>query len=304
MASKIILGIDIGGTNVKIGTFDISMELLEQWEVPTDISDKGNNLLQSIYNFLTKRIAFEDVAGVGIAVPGVVNNSVVGFASNIGWENYNVQHEFAEITGLDIDQICVINDVNAATLCESKLGAGKDYQSTYMITLGTGIGGGYVYNNQLLTGSHGFLGEVGHIYVSNPHQKKCGCGNKGCVETIASATGINNLALKYYKEELNAKEIFSLFAQNDDIAVKIVTEVSSYLAELLHTIVLVLDPDIIVIGGGVANAGTLLTDNIRKQYQKKYGANFCDINIDIAAFQNDAGIYGSALMCLMESTKI
>jgi len=311
MVEKYYLGIDVGGTNVKIGVFDSSFHLTQKWEVPTNISSNGENLLQSIYDFLTKKIAFEDIYGVGFAVPGVTSNGYVSFASNIGWKDYNVKGNFAELSGFDEKFISVINDVNAATYGESKFGAGIKSPNIYMITLGTGIGGGYANGDDIIVGKQGFAGEVGHIYIDNPHNFECGCGRVGCVETIASANGIVNIAKKYYDlinkessltpQKLTSKYIYTQAEKGNIVCEKIVDEVTSYLAELLVVITTVIDPEMFVIGGGVSQSGNYLLNKIKEKYYKAFSGNLRSTKIELAKLGNNAGIYGAAYYNFLKS---
>ena len=158
-------GVDIGGTTVKIGLFSVDGELMDKWEIPTNKKDNGKYILSDIANFInqmigTKKINKEDIIGAGLGVPGPVNKTgVVNGCVNLGWNTFNVEKEFHEITGLPVK---VGNDANVAALGEMWQGAGKGYQDVLMVTLGTGVGGGCVLDGKIISGMHGAGGEIGH----------------------------------------------------------------------------------------------------------------------------------------------
>lgn len=264
-------GVDIGGTTIKIGLFSVDGDLMEKWEIPTNKTDNGKYILTEIADFInrtieTKGIEKSDVIGVGLGVPGPVNkNGFVSVCVNLGWNSLNVEKEFHEISGLKVK---VGNDANVAALGEMWQGAGKGYQDVLMVTLGTGVGGGCVLNGKIVSGIHGAGGEIGHMPVKDDEPIACNCGNHGCLEQYVSATGIVNQAKKVLDLEdrvsslrnyssLEAKNIYDEAKNGDVIANEIVDSTCKILAKALAQVCSVIDPEIIVIGGGVSKAGDI-----------------------------------------------
>ena len=178
-------GIDVGGTTVKLGLFSDS-ELLEKWEIPTDISNGGKNIIKDIVRSLPDK-----AEGAAIGVPGaVLPDGTVNRCVNLGWGICRPADEFTALTGIPC-RMC--NDANAAAMGEQWRGGGAGYRSILMVTLGTGVGGGLVMEDSLITGIHGAAAEIGHICVNPAETELCNCGNCGCLEQYCSATGITRL---------------------------------------------------------------------------------------------------------------
>ena len=299
-------GVDIGGTTIKIGLFSVEGDLIEKWEIPTNKEDNGKYILTEIADFInrtieTKGIDKSDVIGVGLGVPGPVNkNGFVSVCVNLGWNSLNVEKEFHEISGLPVQ---VGNDANVAALGEMWQGAGKGYQDVLMVTLGTGVGCGCVLNGKIVSGIHGAGGEIGHMPVKDDEPIACNCGNHGCLEQYVSATGIVTQAKKVLDQDarssslrnyecLEAKHVYDEAKNGDVVANEIVDSTCKILAKALAQICSVIDPEIIVIGGGVSKAGDILTSRITQSF-KKYVFNACaQTPIVLAKLENDAGMYG------------
>lgn len=305
-------GIDIGGTTVKIGLFSIAGEIIDKWEIKTHTENQGERILpdisESILNKLEeKKILKSDVNGIGIGVPapvkadGIVKNTV-----NLGWRYKEVKREMEELSGLRTE---VGNDANVAALGEMWLGAGKGQENMIMVTLGTGVGGGIIVDGKPLVGEHGAGGEIGHLCMNYEETETCGCGNTGCLEQYASATGIVKLAEKRLKqddtssilrekESVDAKAVFDVLKAGDTAATEIVEKFGRYLGYGLANLAVVTDPSVIVIGGGVSNAGDILLDYVRKYFREK--AFFANKNTEfiLATLGNDAGICGAAKLIL------
>ena len=200
---KYCFGIDVGGTTVKCGFFNTDGEVLEKWEIPTRTENNGENILPDIAKSINEKIKErqinkDEIAGVGIGVPGPVNeNGEVPCAVNLHWGYKNLVKEMEEMTGLKTK---AGNDANVAALGEMWRGGGVGYHNLILITLGTGVGGGIIVNEKIITGSHGAGGEIGHAHVEDDMDIACNCGNKGCLEQFASATGISYLARKMMEE--------------------------------------------------------------------------------------------------------
>ena len=242
---KYAFGVDIGGTTIKMGFFETSGELIEKWEIPTRTEDNGVNILPDIAADIDKKLGEKsidksDVEGVGVGVPGPVDEDGTVFRCvNLGWGVFNVQIELNRLTELKVK---VGNDANVAALGEMWQGGGKGYKNIVMVTLGTGVGGGVIINEKIVAGSDGAGGEIGHINMKENEKEACGCGNHGCLEQYASATGIVRTTKKFLEEhpdaetELNAKtvtakDIFDCAKNGDEVAEKMVDSPVSRSAE-------------------------------------------------------------------------
>ena len=307
---KYIFGVDLGGTTVKMGLFLSSGELLHTWEIPTRTEKGGKYILgdiaDSVIETLREReISKDDVEGIGIGVPGPVGaDGTVFKCVNLGWGVFNVADRLQELTGLKVK---AGNDANVAALGEMWQGGGKGCHSIVMITLGTGIGGGIILNGEILSGTNGAAGEVGHIPVWDDETEMCGCGKRGCLEQYGSATGIVRVAKRYLKahdepsilrqyDDFTAKEVCDAAKENDAIAIEILDLVGKTLGKALSCISCVVNTEAFVIGGGVSRAGSVLLDPIEK-YFKEYAFHASrDTEFKLATLGNNAGIYGGAKM--------
>ncbi len=305
-------GIDVGGTTVKCGLFQIDGTLVEKWEIPTRTEDKGEHILPDVAETILskmseKAIDKKDVAGVGIGIPGPINSDgVVCCAVNLHWGYKEVAKELGGLTGLPAK---AGNDANVAALGEAWKGAAAGARNVILVTLGTGVGGGIIVEGRIVAGHHGAGGEIGHANICHEETESCNCGNQGCLEQYASATGIVRLAKKVLassqeesvlrnKEALEAKDVLDAFKAGDSLACRVMDEVGEKLGGALAVFATVVDPEAIVIGGGVSKAGQPLIDCIQKHY-KKYAFSLCkDVPMAIASLGNDAGIYGAAKMVL------
>lgn len=309
---KVCFGIDIGGTSVKLGIFTENGDLLDKWEIPTRKENNGMFILEdvskSIQAKLTEhKIDSENVIGIGIGVPGpVTEDGTVLQCVNLGWGIFNVADEMQKLTGFKTK---VGNDANVAALGEMWQGGGKGYKNLIMVTLGTGVGGGVILNGEIVTGSNGAAGEIGHITVSHDEEDSCNCGKNGCLEQFASATGIVKEAkrlLNNSKEPsklrdiqyLSAKSIFDFAKEGDNLAKESVEQLGKYLGIALSHVAAVVDPQAFVIGGGVSKAGTILTDVIKKYYEQYVMYALKGKEFNLATLGNDAGIYGSAKLII------
>ena len=305
-------GIDVGGTSVKCGLFLTNGTLVEQWEIPTRLENNGSSILPDVADAIKTKldergITKDNVDGVGIGIPGPVNeNGEVPMAVNLHWGFKAVASELSALTGLPAK---AANDANIAALGEAWKGAAAGSSDVIMVTLGTGVGGGIIVDGKIVTGHHGAGGEIGHANVDHHETESCNCGNRGCLEQYASATGIVRMAKKELAasgensvlrdaEEISAKAVLDAFKENDPVAVATMEKVGEQLGGALAIICCVTDPETIVIGGGVSKAGQPLIDCIRKYY-REYAFESCkDTPIVIATLGNDAGIYGAAKMVL------
>ncbi len=309
---KRCFGVDIGGTTVKMGLFKVDGKVTDKWEIPTRKEENGKYILEDIAKSVKERmqrdtLTLEDIAGLGIGVPGPVKeDGTVLKCANLGWGVFNVADTVRELTG--IENVKVGNDANVAALGEMWQGGGKGYNNLVMVTLGTGVGGGVILGGKILTGSNGAGGEIGHIRVNYEEKDVCGCGKTGCLEQYASATGVVRLAKKALEkkekkttlvaDDLSAKAVFDAAKAGDELAMDIVEEFGFYLGMALAHISQVIDPEVFVIGGGVARAGQIIIDEVSKNYEENVMFALKNKAFKMAELGNDAGIYGSARMVL------
>lgn len=298
-----IIGVDVGGTSVKFGKFNLNGDLLEKWMIRTDKTDNGEHILQDIAKSIQNNIPFSLIKGIGFGVPGPVRHNIVISCVNLGWNLKNIEEEFSAIIKDPEVLIAVANDANAAAAGEMYKGIAKGFNNVVLYTLGTGAGGGIVFEDKLVEGINGVGGELGHMRVDFHHNYVCKCGKIGCLETIASATGIVRLAkenLIHYKnksplrrfENFSAKKVFDFAKKGDYISEKTIDEAMKYLAFSMANISYTINPGIIVIGGGVSNAGDYIIKKIEKYYYETVKPFITHTNFAIASLGNDAGIYG------------
>ena len=312
MTKKYAFGVDIGGTTVKMGLFDEEGTVLEKWEIPTNTENHGSAVLPDIAAEIEaksaeKNIAKEDICGIGVGVPGPVDrHGNVLRCVNLGWSEFNVEETLGEMTGL---KVCAGNDANVAALGEMWKGGGKGHESSVMVTLGTGVGGGVIIDGHILAGANGAAGEIGHMPVNRHETECCGCGKKGCLEQYASATGIARMARQKLAQteretmlrdipDVTAKDVFDAAKNGDAVGLELVEELGERLGTALARIGAVCNPEAFVIGGGVSKAGTILTDVITKYYHEVAFHAMTDTPIVLAELGNDAGIYGGVRMVL------
>ena len=305
-------GVDLGGTTVKIAYFDKSGNMLANWEIPTVTENSGKQILPdiaaSVLAYLeTNRIDRENVIGIGIGVPGpVFPDGTVNKCINLGWGVFNIQKELEGLTGLPVK---AGNDATVAALGECWKGGGQGCDSMVFATLGTGVGGGIVVGGQVIHGVHGAGGEIGHQVLVPEETEPCNCGKFGCVEQYCSATGIVRLAKKYLEssngpsvlrnvEDLTCKAVFDAGKEGDRAALEILEQVYDYLGRFLANVGCVVDPEVIVLGGGVSKAGQVLLDGAQRYY-KKYVFHACrETRFALASLGNDAGAYGAFKLVL------
>lgn len=306
-------GVDIGGTTVKMGLFGESGEILDKWEIITNTENQGKAILPdvaaSILNKMKEReLSGASVLGVGVGVPAPVSgNGVVDGSANLGWGYKEAKKELENLTGLKVK---FGNDANVAALGEMWKGGGIGEKNVVMVTLGTGVGGGIVSDGRIVNGAHGAAGEVGHTHVNDGETEQCGCGNFGCLEQYASATGIVRLANRKLEKDkretmltkgnITAKAVFDAVKAQDAVAVEVAEEFGRYLGHALAGLAAAADPAVFVIGGGVSKAGDILIPFIQKPYREWAFFSIKDVRFALARLGNDAGIYGSAKMILEE----
>jgi glucokinase len=325
MAEKWLIGVDLGGTTIKIAFFNFYGEILHKWEIPTDVSNEGKNITTDIAKAIDGKLdelgrAKSNVLGIGIGAPGPVNLSTGGIyeAVNLGWRNEYPLQDLLEVeTSLPV---VVDNDANCAALGEMWKGAGNGAKDIVCVTLGTGVGGGVITNGDIVHGKSGAAGEIGHITSVADGGSPCNCGKSGCLETIASATGIVRLAVEELKKgdqqgalstifrqegQVTAKDIFDAAREGDDIAKKVINDVSFHLGLALANIANILNPEKIVLGGGVSKAGSVLLDPVKERFlQYAFPRVAKSTEIALATLGNDAGVIGAAWIVKNKTKKV
>lgn len=315
MNKNLILAADIGGTTCKLGIFDHALTQLSKWSIETDISDPtGQVLLKQIYDAFVdemKRNNFDmdQVIGMGIGVPGPVKfeSGVVNGAVNLNWpQPVNVSEIMQQFVSFPV---YVDNDANVAALGEKHNGAGKDADDVVAITLGTGLGGGIIANGEIVHGHNGSGAELGHFRVDHDQRFKCNCGKSGCIETVASATGVMNLVHFYYpkltfkssilplikENKVTAKAVFDAAKAGDQFCIFITERVAQYVAYLASIVSVTTNPKYIILGGGMSDAGDILIENIKTEYYHlAFTPSQQGTEIVRAELGNDAGIVGAA----------
>jgi len=305
-------GVDLGGTTVKLAFFDREGSLLRKWEIPTDVSRDGENILPDIAASIAKDISDNgldrnDILGIGIGVPGPVDDAgVVNGCVNLGWGVFNLHQALSQLTGLPV---VAGNDASVAALGECWKGGGQGYQSLLLVTLGTGVGGGIVIGGKVLNGVHGSAGEIGHMVLDRDEPEQGPCGNYGGAEYYCSATGIVRMAQRYLAkhetdsplakmDSFTAKDVFDAFKAGDATADAILQIVYSYLGQLIANVCNVLDPEVVVLGGGVSRAGQCIIDGVYPYFMKDAFVGVKDVRFALAKLGNDAGAYGAFKLAL------
>lgn len=310
--SKYAFGVDVGGTTVKLGLFDVQGALLDKWEIPTVTANQGEAILPDVAKSIRdkmeeKGLKETDVAGIGIGVPGPVdrNGLLVGRAVNLGWDSLDIPKTLGAYIKVPVK---AANDANVAAFGEMWQGGGKGYENMVAVTLGTGVGGGIIVDGKLLAGATGAGGEIGHLHLQDGEIEACNCGNKGCMEQYASATGIVRLAKKRLEEdqspsslregEVSAKAVFDAVKAGDRVATEIAERFGDYLGKGLAIVSAVVNPEVFVIGGGVSKAGEILLKFVEPNFQKYAFPQCRGAKFVLAKLGNDAGIYGAAALFL------
>ena len=310
--SQKCIGIDIGGTTVKLGIFTTEGELLKKWEVFTRTDEGGKYILGDIADSIKEKAAewdmpLSDFIGAGMGLPGPVEaDGHIPFCVNLGWKDGNPQEELQALLGIPVKSG---NDANVAALGEMWQGGGRGYKDMVMVTLGTGVGGGVILNEQMWPGMKGVAGEIGHMHIMEDETEICNCGGCGCLEQAASATGIVRVAKRILEaeeggsslrsvENLTAKDVLDAAKAGDSLAMKSIEKSMRYLGWALANITMVLDPEAYIIGGGVSKAGTFLTEMVQKYHDVMSPMSTKKAKVVLAELGNDAGIYGAARLIL------
>jgi glucokinase len=305
-------GVDLGGTTVKIAYFDTNGTMLSKWEIPTVTTGGGQQILPdiaaSIKSYMEEnRVDSSSIVGIGIGVPGPVDGKgVVNKCVNLGWGVFNIAETLSGLTGFPVK---AGNDANVAALGEYWKGGGQGCENMVFATLGTGVGGGIVIDGHLLHGAHGAGGEIGHLVLNRDETEQCGCGKRGCVEQYCSATGIVRMAYKYLAstdafsslrtlESITCKDIFDAGKAGDEVSLAILDKYYALLGEFLANLCCVVNPEAVVLGGGVSKAGHVLLEGTKPYFLKNVFHAASDVRFALASLGNDAGAYGAFKLAL------
>jgi len=312
-----LIGVDLGGTTIKFAILTEEGEIQQKWSIRTNVLDNGSHIVPDIVESINHHLDLYDlpkerIIGIGMGTPGTVDfaNGTVRAAYNLNWREtpIEVKKMIEEGTGLTI---AIDNDANSAALGEQWRGAGENANEVIFITLGTGVGGGIINEGRLLHGAIGTAGEIGHMIVE-PNGYLCTCGNHGCLEQYASATGVVHLAQDLAEEyagnsklksmiddgdEVTSKIVFDLAKDNDFLANEVVDKVAYYLGYASANLANVFNPSAIVIGGGVSAAGQFLIERVQKNFKTFAFPPIKETtDVKLAVLGNDAGAYGAALL--------
>ena len=318
MSEKWLVGVDIGGTTTKIAFIQDHGEIVEKWEIPTDNENQGKYITNNISNSIKQKLVehqmdLNHLKGVGVGAPGPANieTGMIENTPNLAWHDH---YPLRELLEKDLELPVIINnDANCAALGEMWKGAGEGAKDLVCITLGTGVGGGVIANGEVVQGIRGAAGEIGHITSIPKGGAPCNCGKRGCLETIASATGIVRLAMERINNQYNrrsalailyretgritAENVVDLAKVGDKIAQDVLNDVSFHLGFALANIANTLNPHKLIIGGGVSKAGNMLLKPL-KDYVKKFSFPpvAASTELALAKLGNNAGVIGAAWM--------
>lgn len=318
MEKNLIFSIDLGGTTSKLAIMTLTGGVIKKWEIPTNKEENGKFIVPNIFRSFEASATMlnlkkDQFLGVGMGAPGpVLKDGSISKAVNLGWMDYPLKQELEQTFSLPA---YVANDANCAALGEMWQGAGKGLSNLVCITLGTGVGGGIIVDGQIVNGTSGGGGEIGHMTVQHHDGFSCNCGKSGCLETVASATGVVNLTMEKLNSEkmtilrdiyereghLTAKHVFDA-AKEDEIAREVVDQVGYYLGYALGTLSTILNPEAFIISGGVSRAGNTLLDAINKYVdQFAFPPTSKDTKLLLASLGNDAGIFGAGFLVKQQS---
>ncbi len=295
-----IIALDVGGSSVKCALFSKTGTIEDRWGVPTNKGAQNSTLFEDIAKSIKLRnIDLDKIKGIGIGVPGPVVGDTVYGAVNLGLDKTDVKKALEEALGKTVP-IYVENDANCAAYGE--FFTLDNASSLALLTLGTGIGGGIILNQAIYRGINGSAGEIGHMNTGDEDALTCNCGLSGCLETYASATGIKRhflrarnqgIKTKLNQSEINAKMIFDAAKAGDSLALKIIDKAAYHLAKGIANMNVILDLDVVLVGGGLSLSGAFFTEKIKTYFQDLAFTPLKGLEIKTANLGNDAGIYGA-----------
>lgn len=280
---KYLIGVDIGGTFCKFGLFNQSITIVKKWKIKTNLNE--DTIISDIFKSINDNIDVK-LVGIGMTVPGVcLFNGKKVTSVNLGWKNLNVLdivHSFTSIPTV------IGNDGQLAALGELYARKDQNLKSIIMMTLGTGIGGGIIINNQIVEG-----GEFSHVTVNQLESISCSCGRLGCLEQYVSGPGLKRAAKEAGLGDIMPKEIFKRAKNNSAKELKIVNDFASILGLFLANLALIIRPEVFVIGGGISEEGQYLIDLVTTYYKKYAFIDICNTPIELSILRNEAGLTGA-----------
>ncbi|MBW9171168.1 ROK family protein [Clostridium estertheticum] len=309
------IGIDLGGTNIAIGIVDENGKIIHEESCETRSEREPQELIDDMIALVLKvldeyHMQLNEITAIGVGIPGLADeDGNVIFCVNLGWRNVPLRKMLEDALHIPV---YIDNDATVAALAEYESGSMQNCKSGLMLTLGTGIGGGIIINGEIYSGFNGVGSELGHTVIGENFYN-CNCGRNGCLETFASSTAIIKYTKKLIMEmnepttitenvqgnidNLNAKIIFDCAKKGDKIAALAVDRLIKYLGIGIINIVNFIDPEIIVLGGGIAGAGQYLLDLITKEVlANKYYKDLPIAKIVLAQLGNKAGVIGAAMV--------
>lgn len=315
MNNKYVIGVDLGGTKIYTALVDLEGEIQKEIIISTE-ADKGQEHVKKNINktidYILEGISKEDIKAIGIGSPGPLDleQGMIITNSNLPFKNFKIVESIKNRYEIDT---YLDNDANAATLAEYMFGAGKGSKNMVYVTASTGIGAGAVLNGSILRGSTGNALELGHMTVCK-EGPRCGCGNIGCAEALGSGTAITKRAreavasnaetsLKNYTE-VTSKEVFIEAKKGDRVCKEILNSALSYLGIAVANIANIIDPEVIVVGGGVTNGGSIVLDKIEEEVKVRSLKTIANnVKIYKAQLGGKAGVLGAAALAIIESNK-
>lgn len=305
-----LYGVDVGGTTIKIGLFASDMKHLGKVELKTPSANHDTAIFDTILEGIKQlntdnQLTFDDIVGIGVAVPCPIKEGYAEKCANLDWYQINLTESFKKRVPKEV-KVRFANDANIAALGERSM-LTEMFDDVVMVTLGTGVGGGVILGGKMIEGARGAGGEIGHMMVIDPKALDfdCGCGARGCLEQIAGTKGILLHAKQMIEQHpdsmlsgktLTVKAVFDAAKAGDVAAMKTFDRITDYLARALSTVAVIIEPEVFIIGGGVSKAGQFLLDAIQTKYKKYARFDTGKIKFALAVSGNDAGMIGSALM--------
>jgi glucokinase len=298
---KYIIGIDLGGTNLKLGLFDQKLKIKDRKVLSTRVFKAKDSLIKAIVGSVEdvlcrNNLKKKDILGIGLGLPGPIDfpRGVVHFFPNIpGWKNIPLKKILKARLAMEI---FMDNDANLMSLAEQRLGAARNFRNVFCVTLGTGIGGGIILEGRLYRGSGFASGEIGHIPI-NESGPRCNCGGIACIESYIGNRRIMSAAAKIFGKKITLEQLSQLAKKKNRPACAIWSGAGKKLGIALTGVVNLLNPDCVVIGGGVANAGKALFESIKNTVKiRAMPVQAAQVKILKAKLGDDAGMIGAALL--------
>lgn len=315
------IGVDLGGTNIAVGIIDLqTKKIIKKASIKTKAPRSCEEISLDIVNLCSdlsfqRGLSLKNMKWIGIATPGTVHSGVVSLSGNLGWENAPIVKCVRELSGV---KTFATNDAHAAAYAEYMWGAGKGMSSLVIVTIGTGVGGAFVFGGRIWGGNNAFAGEIGHM-ILEMNGRPCSCGKLGCLEAYCSSRAIirrcrEMMRLYPYSlmwqvcggdiDKVNASTPFRAKELGDAAADMIIDEFVRYLSMGVSNIINILQPDIVCIGGGLSAEGDLYIHSLRNQVEQlSFGYVSGRTKIELAEYKNNAGIIGGALLGLQEKFK-